>query len=195
LSQPASHLLLTKLEEQCRTEYGKSLAGERMSGARNVVDCAQYRSQHHEGNKPKNSISIALVARLMYFAYPHGSVQSSGNFVILLQSWTATKDLWQPELAHGTFHVAYLALSRRWCLYPLRRLSSNTAYHIGVCECFRCSLLRLDVQSGGDRLCDTRVERGCSARDDEVLVTLVASSGTTITVTGSGSNEGGVVAQ
>jgi hypothetical protein len=195
LSQRASHLLLTKLEEQCRTEYGKNLAGEQMSGARNVVDCAQYRSQHHEGNMPKNSISTVLAARFVYLAYPHGSVQSSGNFVILLQSWTTTKDLWQPELAHGTFHVAYLALSGCWCFYPLRRLSSNTAYHIGVRECFRCSLLRLEVQSGGYWLRNTRVERGCPARDDEVLVTMVASTGTAIAVASSGSNEGGMVAQ
>lgn len=78
--------------------------------------------------------------------YPHSSMQSSCDLVILFQPWTASKNLWQPELSHCSFHMSNLSLRWRGCLDPLRWLSSDTAHHIGVGEGLGGSLLRLDIE-------------------------------------------------
>ncbi len=115
--------------------------------------------------------------------------------IILLQSRTATQDLWQPELPHGTLHMPDLALCRRRRLNPLGWLAAHTAHHVGMREGLRGTLLRLDVQCGGDGLGDAGVQRGGPAGDHEGLVVLVAGSGAAITVAGAGTHEGGVCAQ
>lgn len=48
----ASHLLLTRHEGRYHIGCVASLAEERKSDVRSVVDCGLYRFQHREGNKP-----------------------------------------------------------------------------------------------------------------------------------------------
>lgn len=74
-------------------------------------------------------------------------MESSGNLVILLQARAASEDFWQPELTDRTLHMADLALGRLWCLDPLRRFPSDTAYHVGVGQGLWGPLLGLDIQS------------------------------------------------
>lgn len=114
---PFYHLLLTILAEQSHIKYGRNLVAGRMSDAHNEVDCDQCRFQHHEGSKP--SSLLASHCSKFFETYPHSSVQSSSNLIILFESGTAAQNLWQPELAYGTFHVANFALSRRWGFHPL----------------------------------------------------------------------------
>jgi hypothetical protein len=54
-------------------------------------------------------------------------------------------------------------------------------------------LLRFDSQCRRNWLGDTRVQRRCSAGDDEVGVSLVASAWTAVTVAGSWSDERGMI--
>lgn len=42
--------------------------------------------------------------------YPHGSMESASNVVVLLQSRTASQNLRQPELTNSTLHVSNLSL-------------------------------------------------------------------------------------
>ena len=91
LFRRVSHLLLTKLAGQCRTKYGTSPAEGRRSGEHSVVECVQCRSQRREGSKP-NSLSVDFSTSSAEITHPHGCVKSSGNLIILLQSWTAPKD-------------------------------------------------------------------------------------------------------
>ena len=112
--------------------------------------------------------------------HPHGSVQGAGNLVVLLEPRAATEDLGEPELADGTLHVANLALGRRGSLHPLGGLTADTADHVSMGEGLGSTLLRLDVQRGGDRLGDSRVQGRRAARDDEVGVALVAGAGAAI---------------
>jgi len=103
--------------------------------------------------------------------YSHCGMQRPGNLVVLLQSGAATKNLRQPELADGTFHVPDLPLHWRRCLDPLRRLPADTAYHIRMRERFGCSLswLRL-VHRTRHRLGDPGVQRRRAIRNDQVVV-------------------------
>ena len=106
--------------------------------------------------------------------HPHGSVESTGNLVVLLEPRAAAQDLWEPELAYGTLHVANLALGRRGSLDPLGGLATNTAHHVGVGESLGGPLLGLHVKRRGDRLGDARVQRRGPAGDDQVAVGLIA---------------------
>jgi len=117
------------------------------------------------------------------------------NIVILLETRAASEDLWQPELANGTLHVAYLALGRRRCLDPLRRFPSDTAHHIGMGQSLWSPLLGLHVQSRGNRLGDARVKRGSPAGDDQVAVDLVTGGRAAIAITSPGTDEGSVGAK
>jgi hypothetical protein len=101
--------------------------------------------------------------------YPHGGMKRSCNLIVLLQSWATAQDLWEPELADGTFHMLNLALSRWRSLDPLRRFSSNTANHVRMGQSLWSSLTRLNVQRSRKRLRDPRVQRGCSTGNDEVF--------------------------
>jgi len=96
-------------------------------------------------------------------------MQRTSNFIVLLESWAATQDLWKPELANGTLHVGDLPLRGRRRFHPLRRLSANTTHHICVGQSLGSSLARLDIQCGGKRLCDPRVQRGGPTRNDQVV--------------------------
>ena len=107
-------------------------------------------------------------------AYPHGRVQGSSNFVILLQSRAATQDLRKPELAHSTFHVANLALFGSRCLDPLGGLTANTADHVCMSESFGSPLGGLHVESGWNWLSDARVERRRATGDDQRIFPLAA---------------------
>ncbi len=82
----------------------------------------------------------------MLETYPHGSVQSAGNLIILLQSRAASKNFRKPELRYRTLHVANLALRGRWSLDPLRGLTADATDHVGMGEGFRGPLLGLDIQ-------------------------------------------------
>jgi hypothetical protein len=98
-----------------------------------------------------------MVRRLK--AYPHGSVERPCNLVVLLEPRTASQDLRKPESTDGALHVANLALSWRGRLHPLRGLSANTTDHVGMGKRLGASGALFDVQSGGKRLGDSRVER------------------------------------
>jgi hypothetical protein len=115
------------------------------------------------------------------------------NLIVLLQSGTATQDLWQPELANGRLHVANLSLGGGWSLDPLRRLSADTTYHVRVGEGLRGALRRLDVEGGRNWLSYPRVERRGSAGHDQVAIALIARSWTAIAVPGPWADEGRVV--
>jgi hypothetical protein len=115
----ASHLLSTKHGGQCRKEYEKNPVARRKNGARSAVGCVQYRSQHRGGNRPINLLdSIGKFPR-GFSVYPHCSMESPSNLIILLQSRTASKNLWQPKLSNSSLHVPNLSLRWRRRLYPL----------------------------------------------------------------------------
>lgn len=108
---------------------------------------------------------------------PHGCVEGSGNLVVLLQTWTASQNFWQPELAHGTLHVGHFALSWRWCFHPLRRFPADTTYHVGMGERLWRSLSRLDVEGRWDGLSDSRVKGRGPARNDEGMINILIPRG------------------
>lgn len=81
-------------------------------------------------------------------------MQRSCNFVVLLKARAATQDLGEPELTHGSLHVANLTLGGGGGLDPLGGFATNTAYHIRMGECFRCPLGGLDGECGRTRLGD-----------------------------------------
>jgi hypothetical protein len=89
--------------------------------------------------------------------YPHRRMQGPRYFIILFQPGAASQDLRQPELTHSTLHVPNFPLGRRRCLDPLGRFSAHTTDHVGVSKSLWCALLRLEVQSGRNWLCDTGV--------------------------------------
>lgn len=154
--QRAFRLLSTKPEVQCRKGYAMNLVEGRRNGVRNAVDFARCKFQRREGSKPIHVSSLVPVKlKADAVAHPHSSIQSACDLIVLLQSWAATQNLWQPELANGTFHVPNLSLSWRWCFDPLRWFSSNTTYHIRMSESLGSPLIRLDVERGGYGLCDS----------------------------------------
>lgn len=106
--------------------------------------------------------------------HSHSGVKRSGNLVVLLEPGTATKDLWQPELANGAFHVANLPLAWWRCLDPLGRLPADTTNHVGMGQSLWRPLSRLDIQGVGERLRDSRVERRSPAWDDQAGVANVS---------------------
>ena len=87
--------------------------------------------------------------------HPHGRMQRSCYFVILIEPWAAPKDFRKPVLADCALHMCNLALGWSWRPNPLRWFSTHTAYHVGMCESFGSSLTWFDIESGGDGLCDT----------------------------------------
>jgi hypothetical protein len=92
--------------------------------------------------------------------------------------------------------VADLALCGRRSLDPLRGLAANTADHIGMSESLGSTLLGLHVESGGNRLRNARVQRGCPAGNQEVLISaLVAGAGPAIAVASPRTGKGGMGAQ
>lgn len=146
-----------------------------------MVDCGLCKSQHRVGNMPILMLAV-LRASHTGSTYPHSRVQSSCNLIILLQPWTATEDLRQPELSHSTLHVSDLSLGRSWCLDPLRWFPSHTTHHIRMSESLWRPLLRLGVQGAWNWLCDARVERGGSTGYDEIAVIaiMIACAGTVV---------------
>ena len=125
--------------------------------------------------------------------YPHRSMKSPSDLIILFQSRTASKNLWQPKLTNCSLHVSDLSLRRCRCLDPLGRLSSDTTYHVGMSEGLWRPLLGFDGQCGRNWLCDAGVQRRCSAWDDKVGVALIASAWTTLAVAGPRSDKRRVV--
>lgn len=110
------------------------------------------------------SLRVMLVLKIITVlmgSYPHCSVQRSSDFVVLVNSRAAPKDLGEPELADGALHMANLALGRDRCLDPLGWLPTHTTYHVGMSEgLWRSSLPGLaNVQCRWERLCDPRMER------------------------------------
>lgn len=194
-SPRASHPLGTKPGGQCRIGCAKNLVGEQRSGARSEAGCGRYKSQHHGGNKPRAILTLVQPLHSIDKTYPHSSMKRSCDFIILLQSRTASQNLRQPELSDCSLHMSNLPLSGGGCLDPLRWLSSDTADHVRMSEGLRCTLLRLYVQCGGNWLSDSGVQRGGPAWDDQVLVCLVARPGTAFTVSSPRSDEGGMIVQ
>jgi hypothetical protein len=125
-------------------------------------------------------------------ACPHSRVQSTGNFVILLKARAASEDLRKPELTNGTLHVANLALRGSRRLDPLRWLTANTAYHVGMCESLGSTLLGLVAERRGNWLRDTGVQRRGTARNQEVVSTLITSAGSALAIAGPWPGEGRV---
>lgn len=109
-------------------------------------------------------------------------MERSGDLIILLQSRTASKDLWEPELPHGALHVSDFALSWCWRLDPLRRLSPNTAHHVGVGKGLWCSLLGLHVECRRNWLGDSGMKRRGPARNNKILVADVSGNWAAITI-------------
>lgn len=107
-------------------------------------------------------------------AYPHSSIQRACNLIVLFQSWAATQNLWQPELANSTLGVSNSSLAWRRCFYPLRWFSSHSTYHISMSESLGRPLIRLDVERPRYRLCDTGVEGGGSTWDHKRMFAMVA---------------------
>jgi hypothetical protein len=118
-SQHASRLLSTTRGERCRKEYEKNLVARRKNGAHSAVGCVQYRSQHRGGNRPENSLMTIEKLKGSLSTYSHCRMESSSDFIVLLQSWTAPKNLWQPKLPNSSLHMADFPLRRCWCLHPL----------------------------------------------------------------------------
>lgn len=128
--------------------------------------------------------------------YAHGGVKSTRNFVVLLKTRAASQNLREPELSHGTLHVANLSLSGSGSLDPLRGLAANTTHHVSMGESLGRASLGLDVEGGGNGLCNARVQRRGAARNQEVLVSaLVAGAGPAITIAGPRTGEGGMGVQ
>jgi len=139
-----------------------------------------------------NRSALAPSAIKGHWTYPHSSMESPGNFIVLLKSRAAAQNLGKPELANCTLHVANLALGRSRSLDPLRWLAANTANHVRMRECFGRPLLRLNSKSRGDRLGDTGVKGRGTTWDNQVAVGLVASTGTALAVPGPRPLERGV---
>lgn len=92
-------------------------------------------------------------------------MKSTGDIIVLLQSRTASKNLWKPELVDSTLNMGDLPLSRRWSLNPLRRFPTHSTNKISMREGLWSPLLHLDVQGGGNWLCDPTVQRRGPAGD------------------------------
>jgi hypothetical protein len=119
-------------------------------------------------------------------------VKGTSNIVVVLDAGAAAQDLGKPELANGALHVANLALGRTRCLDPLRRLAANTTDHVGMGEGLWSTLLRLDVESRRDWLCNSRVKRRGATGNHEIVSALVAGAGPAITFAGPRAGEGRV---
>jgi len=113
--------------------------------------------------------------------HPHRRVQRPCNLVVLLKSGTASQDLGQPKLADRTFHVPNLSLWWRRCPCPLRRLPTDTAYHVGMGERLWSALTGLWLVHLPGGLRNATVQTRGPVRNDEVvgLATLWTASART----------------
>lgn len=127
--------------------------------------------------------------------YSHGSMQGASNVIILLQPRAAAQDLRQPELPDSTLHVSDLALSRGRGLDPLGRLAANTTDHVGMCKGLGRPLLVLGIESRGNWLGNSRMQRRCPAGDYQIIVALVAGRRAGIAIARPRTGEGGVCGQ
>lgn len=109
-------------------------------------------------------------------SYPHSSMKSSSDLVILLETGAAAKDLWKPELSNSTLHMLNASLDGCRSTNPLRGLAPNTTDHVGMSECLGCTLGRLRHESGGHWLRDARMKRGGSTGYDSNVNLLFTSS-------------------
>jgi hypothetical protein len=119
-----------------------------------VVEFDRHRFRHRGESRPVGNEYENQGRCVRVEKYLHGRVESTSNLIVLVESRTASENLWKPKLADSTLHVANLALSRRRCFHPLCRLSSNTTYHVSMSECLWRSLDGLDIESRGDWLGD-----------------------------------------
>lgn len=119
-------------------------------------------------------------------------MQSSSNLIVLLQSRATSENLWQPKLANGALHMTDFPLSGCGGLYPLRRLTADTTYHVGMSEGLGSSLNGFDIETRWDWLGDARMKRRGATRDNEGILSLVAR---TRPVASGRADEGRVISQ
>lgn len=135
----------------------KNPAAERRHDGRSEAGSCRCRSLHREGSMPNTASqcqpSFCQMAADSEKTYPHGRMQGFGNFIILFQTGTASQDLRQPKLAHGSFHVSNLSLCWRGSPDPLGRFPANTANHVRMSESLGGSLrsFRIGLRRDGLR--------------------------------------------
>ena len=102
-------------------------------------------------------------------------MQRSSNLIILLQSRAASQNLGQPELANGALHMTDLPLRGGGGSNPLRRLTTNTADHVGMGEGLGGALGGLhSLRLGG--LGDARVQRRGATGDHQRVLSVTSRS-------------------
>ena len=95
LYQRAFHPLSTTLAVQCRKEYVMSLAVGQRSGGRNAVGFGRCKFQRRGESKPTLiSLESLSIQKMSMLAYPHGSVESACDLIVLLQSRAAPQNFW-----------------------------------------------------------------------------------------------------
>ena len=92
-------------------------------------------------------------------------MKSTGDIIILFQSRTASKNLWEPKLVDSALDMGDFPLSWRWSLNPLRRFPTHSTNKISMREGLWSPLLHLDVQGRGNWLRDPTMQRRSPARD------------------------------
>lgn len=153
-----------------------NLVEVRRRGEHSEAGCYRCRFRRREGSKPAEQDNVSLHMIIMFNSvrpstYPHGRMQRASNLIVLLQSWTTTQNLRQPKLTDSALHVTNFALSWLRRLDPLRRLTSDTTHHVGVCESFWCALsISRCCQLRSQRLSDAGVQRRRPGRDCEVAL-------------------------
>jgi len=103
-------------------------------------------------------------------AYPHGRVQRTSSFMVLLDAWTTSQNLRNVELVDCSFGVSYFsAAGNGRCLCPIVRLFGqswisanktplgNTKNSIGIAKSPR-RLDRRHFKTRGKRLDNPRVQ-------------------------------------
>ena len=117
---------------------------------------------------------------------PHGRMEGSGDVRILIQPGTAAQDFGEPELSHGSLHVADLALGRDGGSDPLGWFSSHSADHVGMGEgaggrpltpAAAAVVCRRRIEGRRNWLGDSTVQGGCSAWDSGRWIVIAAFSG------------------
>ena len=190
-----SHLLATIHARQSHIMCVRSLAAERRSGECSEAGFGLCIFRHREGSMPIN-ISPRRHQMCSQISHPHSSIHRSCVFIVLVQSWAATQDLWQPELWNGILQMSDFTLRWRWCFHPLRWFPPNTTYDVSVSECFGGALTGFNIEACGDGLGDARMERGGSAWDHERVFAMIASwRSLGMLIACPRSNEGGMVSQ
>lgn len=144
-SLPVSRLRGTILEGQFHKECVMNPAAVQTNGVRSAVDSCRCRFRHRGGSMPALRVRCAT-GRKVRTTYPHSSVKGSCNIIVLFQPGTASENFRKPKRSDSTLHMANLSLRGSWRLHPLRRLSSNTAYHVCMGQCLWSPRALLDVQ-------------------------------------------------